>query len=426
MDHSRDPDDSKAERETERASTFAWLLRLRWLAIAGQLGTIAVVRWALGIEIVLWPLLTVVAIEALTNVVVSQGLRAGSVTDTRLGSLIAVDVLILAALLYFSGGAQNPFSFLFLVQIALGAMVLPWRWTWGLVALALGCLAGLYFDSVPLPMTHGQMMRLHLYGMWVASGVAGAFIVTFVGRVSGELRESRSRASQERTRAERTQRLASLATLAAGAAHELATPLGTIALVADELERQVLARAGSEHLLEDVRLVRSQVARCRAVLDELSAEAARSPGEAPEWLALSELLERAEARVQVRVERDGANELEPARIRGQRRAMERALDALLDNARDASPEGAEVRLRVSMTNEHLRIEVEDSGDGMDEATLARVGEPFFTTKETGRGMGLGVLLARTVIEEAGGSLSYQSRLGEGTSARIELPLAERA
>jgi len=294
------------------------------------------------------------------------------------------------------------------------------------VALALGCLAGLYFDSVPLPMTHGQMMRLHLYGMWVASGVAGAFIVTFVGRVSGELRESRSRASQERTRAERTQRLASLATLAAGAAHELATPLGTIALVADELERQVLARAGSEHLLEDVRLVRSQVARCRAVLDELSAEAARSPGEAPEWLALSELLERAEARVQVRVERDGASELEPARIRGQRRAMERALDALLDNARDASPEGAEVRLRVSMTNEHLRIEVEDSGDGMDEATLARVGEPFFTTKETGRGMGLGVLLARTVIEEAGGSLSYQSRLGEGTIARIELPLAERA
>jgi len=419
VDPSRDPDGSVAERETERASTFAWLLRLRWLAIAGQLGTIAVVRWALGIEIVLWPLLAVVAIEALTNVVASRGLRAGSVTDTRLGSLIAVDVLILGALLYFSGGAQNPFSFLFLVQIALGAMVLPWRWTWGLVVLALACLAGLYFDSVPLPMTHGQMMRLHLYGMWVASGVAGAFIVTFVGRVSGELCESRARAKQERIRAERTQRLASLATLAAGAAHELATPLGTIALVADELERQVLACDGAEQLLEDVRLVRSQVARCREVLDELSAEAARSPGEAPEWLALSELLERAQARKNVRVERDAMEEA--PRLKAPRRAMERALDALLDNASDASKAGSEIQLRASVTRDHVCIEVEDSGEGMDEATLARVGEPFFTTKETGRGMGLGVLLARTVIEEAGGSLSYRSRVGEGTTARIELP-----
>lgn len=421
MDHSRDLAGSLAERETERAATFAWLLRLRWLTVAGQLATIAVVRWALGIEIVLAPLLAVIAVEALSNLLANRGLPNGQVTDSRLGSLIAVDVLILAALLYFSGGAQNPFSFLFLVQVALGAMVLPWRWTWGLVALALGCLAGLYFDSVPLPMTHGQMMRLHLYGMWVASGVAGAFIVTFVGRVSGELRESRARARRDRARAERTQRLASLATLAAGAAHELATPLGTIALVADELEREVSASAEAQHLLDDVRLVRTQVARCREVLDELSAESARSPGEAAESVAVGELLESAVERERVRVA-DLDEALTKARIRVPKRALTRALGALLGNALDASTSAGEVRVDARIKDGSLTLEVVDEGDGMNKETLARVGEPFFTTKEAGRGMGLGVLLARTVIEDAGGSLDYRSRPGEGTTARVTLPL----
>jgi len=407
------------ERGDERRATFDWLLRLRWTAIFGQLITLGVVRWLLDVPVVLAPLLAVIGFEASSNVFAARVSRRRAVTELRLGSLIALDVLVLAALLYFSGGAQNPFSFLFLVQVALAAMALSWRWTWGLVALALSCLAGLYVASVPLPMTHMQMMRLHLYGMWVASGVAGAFIVTFVGRVSGELRQSRARAERERMRAERAQRLASLATLAAGAAHELATPLGTIALCAEELELELRRCDGVAHLLEDVELVGSEVRRCREVLDELSVEAARSPGESIVEVDVAELLARLREQVGPRVALDLGVDLR-ARVKAPPRGLSRALRALLDNALQAST--GSVFLRARQEEKGVVIEVADSGQGMDQATLARVGEPFFTTKPAGRGMGLGVLLARTVIEQAGGSLSHRSQPHEGTVARVVLPM----
>jgi len=411
------------ERGDERRATFEWLLRLRWTATVGQLVTLSVVRWLLDVPIVLAPLLAVIGFEAASNLFAARVSRRRAITELRLGSLIALDVLILAALLYYSGGAQNPFSFLFLVQVALAAMALSWRWTWGLVALALTCLAGLYALSVPLPMTHMQMMRLHLYGMWVASGVAGAFIVTFVGRVSGELRRSRAHAQRERMRAERTQRLASLATLAAGAAHELATPLGTIALCAEELEREVRSCKGAAHLLEDVELVRAEVRRCRDVLDELSTEAARSPGESIVTLDVAKWLQRLSTEAGPRVVLDLPHGLH-AQVKAPRRALSRALRALIDNALQASAVAELVLLGARREDTLVVIEVADSGEGMDEATLARVGEPFFTTKALGEGMGLGVLLTRTVIEEAGGSLSYRSRRGEGTVARVELPVED--
>jgi len=411
----------EAERGDERRATFAWLLRLRWTAVVGQLVTLGVVRGLLDVPIVLAPLFAVIGFEAASNVFAARFSRSRAITELRLGSLIALDVLILAALLYFSGGAQNPFSFLFLVQVALAAMTLSWRWTWGLVVLALGCLAGLYAVSVPLPMTHMQMMRLHLYGMWVASGVAGAFIVTFVGRVSSELRQSRAHAEHERVRAERAQRLASLATLAAGAAHELATPLGTIAICAEELEREVRSCDEAGHLLEDVQLVRAEVKRCREVLDELSTEAARSPGESIVTVDVAELLEELRTREGDRVALNVGDDLRVG-VNAPRRALSRALRALIDNALQASDEGQPVLLGAHQEDGRVVIEVKDSGEGMDEATLSRVGEPFFTTKPTGQGMGLGALLARTVIEEAGGSLGYRSRKQEGTVARVELPV----
>jgi two-component system sensor histidine kinase RegB len=180
---------------------------------------------------------------------------------------------------------------------------------------------------------------------------------------------------------------------------------------------------GAQHLLEDVRLVRSQVARCRDVLDELSTEAARSPGESIVAVDVAELLERSSAEAGARVVLDVPEDLH-AQVRAPRRALSRALRALLDNALQASADAAPVHLGARREGGCVVIEVSDSGEGMDEATLARVGEPFFTTKATGEGMGLGVLLTRTVIEEAGGSLSYRSREQEGTVARVELPAEE--
>ena len=187
---------------------------------------------------------------------------------------------ILTGLLFFTGGPFNPFSFLYLVHIALAAVVLRAAWTWALVALSLVCSGALFYAHVWLkldysdPGKHAQHMRMHLEGMWIAFAVAAAFIVYFVTRVRRALAGGRPTGDSAPWR--RNERLAALATLAAGAAHELATPLGTIAVVARELERTAERQGPATAGLEDLRLIRAQVERCRTILDQMAADAGAS------------------------------------------------------------------------------------------------------------------------------------------------------
>src|SRR5262249_33714904 len=191
--------------------------------------------------------------------------------------------VLLSALLYLTGGPLNPFSFLYLVQIALAAVILRARFTWALVALSLACSGVLFFAHRDLPLgetTHAEhaagSLSIHLYGMWVAFGVAATFIVYFLMRVTRALAEREAELREVHQKTARNEKLASLATLAAGAAHELATPLSTIALAAKELERQT---AGQSGLAEDGQLIRSQGERGRGILGRVAADAGRAFGE---------------------------------------------------------------------------------------------------------------------------------------------------
>jgi two-component system sensor histidine kinase RegB len=265
--------------------------------------------------------------------------------------------------------------------------------------------------------------------MWVAFGVAAAFIVYFLLRVRRalEAREDELAASQEM--AERQERLASLATLAAGAAHELATPLSTIAVVAKDLERDIAGASGGERAAEDVRLVRRQVERCREILTRMRADAGDAAGEAFVSVTVEEVLRQAivaEAGVGSPVRTDVAAPLAASRITVPQRALAQALWVLIENAQQASRPGAEVTVRVTRDAAAVRFEVRDRGAGMGPEVLARVGEPFYTTKPTGQGMGLGVFLARAVAERLGGALTLQSVVGQGTVATFSLPLAPEA
>ena len=419
-------DDARADLQTR--TNLSWLLRLRWGAVSGQLLTILVVRFAMGVDLPLPPLLALIGVEALSNAVWYVRPAARDVPAWTLGALMALDVVLLSGLLYFTGGPNNPFSFLFLVPISLATLILTAAWTWALVLLSLACSAVLFAWNRPLELgaSHAAHMTLHLRGMWVAFGVSAAFIVYFLRRIRPALARRDAELAASRSLAARQERLASLATLAAGAAHELSTPLSTIAVVAKELERGLaaLAPAPSSGVVEDVRLVRDEVERCRAILARLCADAGQVMGEPFVSVRVEDLVGRALAGLEPRPE------IRPAlgpEVRGLAldvppRAVEQALQGVLRNAQDASPRGEAVTFAVARVGDRVEFTVRDHGAGMSPEVLARVGEPFFTTKPAGRGMGLGLFLARTVVERLGGAVILDSAVPGGTTARIAVPL----
>jgi two-component system sensor histidine kinase RegB len=411
-------DDAQAEIRTN----LSWLLRLRWGAITGQLVTILVVRFAMDVALPLPPLLAIVGLEILSNVVWSFRSAARPVPRATLGGLMALDVVLLSALLFFTGGPHNPFSFLFLVPISLATLILTAAGTWALVALSLACSAVLFLWNRPLDLGPAHM-AMHLRGMWVAFGVSAAFIVYFLRRIRRALAQRDAELNDSRTRAARQERLASLATLAAGAAHELSTPLSTIAVVAKELERQVAALALPDGVADDVRLVRGEVARCRAILQRLCVDAGEVMGEAFVAVPVGELVGRALAGLEPRpaIRADVGADVRALALSVPPRAIEQALHGVLKNAQDASPDGATVSFDVARVDGRIEFTVRDEGAGMSPEVLARAGEPFFTTKPAGRGMGLGLFLARTVVERLGGALTFDSAPARGTTARIAVP-----
>lgn len=431
---------------------FSWLVRLRWGAIAGQVAAIVFVHYGMSMPLPLAWLALVIGAAMLFNLGCTYWVRTPhAVREPMAASAMAVDVALLTALLYFTGGPSNPFSFLYLVHIALAAVVLRSWWTWSLVALSLVCFGALFVVQHDDPhaghrmmghMDHGMHdggMSLHLQGMWVAFGIAAAFIVYFVSRVTRDLSAREAELLRVRAVAGRNENLAALATLAAGAAHELATPLSTIAIAAKELEQSLEravgtpADASGQHVqdatvLEDVRLIRSEVARCRAILQQLSVEAGQSAGEGavrtrPEviaTLALEGLVEHA------RVDRAmGTSTGEPCLLLPEQ-AVALALRGLLKNALEASTGRVVMRVHAAESSHECVVEVIDQGSGMPESVVARVGEPFFTTKPPGQGMGLGVFVARALCEQVGGKLEIESTVGRGTTVRMRFPLEPQA
>jgi two-component system sensor histidine kinase RegB len=265
----------------------------------------------------------------------------------------------------------------------------------------------------------------YLRAMWVALTLAAALTAYVVTRLRAMVAERDRTLSAMRESAARQTRLASLTTLSAGAAHELGTPLATVAIAAGELDRAVrgLPPGQATSIADDVRLIREEIGRCREILDGMAAEAGDSAGEAPIRFTLDELsgdvvggLRDGEAdRVVVQVMGGATDAALP------RRALARAVLSLIRNALDATPAPGQVQ--VAMTaGDDLRVQVRDAGSGMPPDVLERAGEPFFTTKTPGRGLGLGLFLVQNLAATLGGRLSLESAAGEGTVATLILPL----
>ncbi len=415
---------------------FSWLVRLRWGAVLGQLATVLIVdRW-MHLHLPLRPLIAIILAEAASNIACALWVRRASTVPELLTAVVLVaDVLILTALLSLTGGSYNPFSFLYLVHIALAAVVLRERWTWALTLLSLACFGALFLMPVRNtvdhgdPAMHGAHLQMHL------EGVASAFIGYFVQRISRALSAREAELRDAREIRERNEKFASLVTLAAGAAHELATPLATIAVVSKELEHR-LKKPGdgsdaSAHTWneagEDARLIRSQVERCRLILSQMTAGVGETMGESERWVPLGKLVDDAVAssvapsRIDVRMEPSSRN----FELRVPHEAMVRALANVLNNAIQASHRGTPITLTCEADDTSVTLRIRDLGEGMSAATIRRVGEPFFTTKPPGEGMGLGLYLTRAVLNRLGGTLRLTSEPGIGTTAELRFPLAPK-
>ncbi|MEN9308055.1 MAG: Sensor histidine kinase RegB [Fibrobacterota bacterium] len=414
------------------AQGLPWLLRLRWLAVAGQFSTCVLV-WALfGYELP-WPVLCgFLAVTAVTNLVahLAPGLLPRD-PDVACAALLVQDTLVLTGMLWWTGGIDNPFTGFYLLHVVIAAVVLPRRWDIGALAVASICLACQFLSPhrlLPSRAISWMPEDLSKAGVLVGLVLAGASVVYYVGRLRTALREKEDVLEAARKLSERHERFAAVATLAAGIAHELATPLSTIAVVGSDLERMVLDGTSREDCVADAKLIRSEVERCRVILEGLGERATSGIGDPPCMVEI--------ATIPVKLKPFLADAVWRAlRFEGFDRAglmvvplppLLQSLAALAKNAHDASDPQSPVRVAVSPSETEIVFRVVDQGVGMPPETAARIGEPFFTTKAAGKGMGLGVFLVRTFVERVQGSLEVESSPGAGTVVGLRIPRREGA
>jgi two-component system, sensor histidine kinase RegB len=423
----------------------SWLIKLRWVAVVGQLITVFGARFMFEIELpVLATILVMIGLTAGSNLfLIYWFARWQKLTpqerlpwDLVLGLVLIMDLLSLTTLLFVTGGPNNPFSLFYFVNVSLSALVLNRKWAWAINGLTIICFAGLMHNHLELhplefglnTLMGGGPVTLQHIGFLVAFGTCSSVITYFMTRLTDELREQQIRVRRAEALQARADKIEALGTLAAGAAHELATPLSTIAVVAKDVEGafeiQLSQFPGAIEVLEDVRLIRSQLERCRKIIDRMGSHAGEAVGEKLQALSIEKvalvslegLLER--NRVQLSFAPDAREHKVKVPLDG----LTQALRGLIQNALDADPTDQLVKVSLDLQGDRWRMQIRDRGPGMTDEHLRRVSEPFFTTKPPGKGMGLGVFLAQNVVNRLGGSIQFQSRPGEGTCVTVELPV----
>lgn len=421
--------DVRPTAELAPALVVPWLTRIRYGVVVGQISLILIAAFVSHIEMPLGWLSVPLAVMIGSNYLLQ---RLNQKTNARraLGLSLAIDIVALTAVLALSGGPANPFTLLFLVQITLSAVVLSKEWTWFLGVLSILGFGFLFIAHVTLPVLEGhhvaQGFSAHLFGMWIAFVAAALLITILIGRVSEALRTHELEVLRLQDQLNRQEKVTSIATLAAGAAHELGTPLSTIAVVAKELEHYAQENAGDAHVTSEARLIRDGVECCSEILRAMSAKGAQLSGEAPRLIDFEVLFQQVRdafpdaqrSAIQIDSPEDAKAVLPVVTTR-------QVLSALVKNGLDASAAGKPVEISGVVVDGRIRFKVRDFGTGMSAETLKRVGEPFFTTKPAGRGMGLGTFLVRVFAENVRGSLIFDSELDRGTTAILEWPMAKR-
>lgn len=409
------------------ASARANLRRLAWLRLA----TLAVLCAAAGLG-AYWmgaglslPMLgwTVAAVAALSGLTLWRCRQVWPVRDHEIALQLALDLLALSAVFRASSGAANPFVSLYLLPLVVAAATLPRRQVWLLSLLACGAYTWLLREYVPMAHHHGGdagAFDLHVLGMWgnflLSAGIIGIAVVN----MAAALREREARLARARENLLRSEQILGLATLAAGAAHELGTPLSTIAVLSRELEHECAARPD---LQADLRLLRAQVGLCKDIIQRMLARnpvaGSADAGALPLAAFLEGVIETWRLmRPATPLDYQAALGPEANPVR-EDPTLAQALINVLNNAADASPEGVETRVRLH--EGRVVLQVFDRGAGIDSAVARQLGRAWFTTKSEGRGLGL--FLSNATLERLGGSVRIENRPEGGACTTVEWPLA---
>jgi len=421
-------------RHPQRYVRLDTILRLRWLAVLGQLAAIFAVVQGFEFDLPIVPCLAIVSASALLNLALQVAFNPMRRLEPRhAASLLAVNIVELAALLFFTGGLENPFSFLFLAPVLISATALPVRLTITLGLLAVACATLLVFFHQPLPWDSDEPLILppiYLIGVWFSIVLAIGVTSLYSFQVTEEARQLSDALAATELVLAREQHLTQLDGLAAAAAHELGTPLSTIVLVSRELERtladnpQLNAQAAG-----DIKTLREQAQRCRDILSKITQLS--STGAPFDRMKLSTLIEEAVAPhrdfgVEIKVRIAVAGSREPVGSRNP--AILYGVGNILENAVDFARRQVEVN--AWWNNETVEIVVSDDGPGFAPDILKRIGEPYLSRRRAvdespseRTGLGLGVFIARTLLERTGAKISFTNRVfpDHGAVVQIDWP-----
>ncbi|TWU41365.1 Sensor histidine kinase RegB [Novipirellula aureliae] len=450
-----------------RLGSSTWLLHLRWMAVAGQIITIFIANLLVDLGDVFVPLILLVGFTAITNVIYLVWLRyqhAGplqrqleqsevsgrfhaadwegepSLLQSVALAIMLLDLLTLTIMLYFSGGADNPFTFFYFVNLAVGGVMIRPKSVWLMPVFAVAGYMILLRSSIPVEILTIEKPNVNFdfraSSLLFAFSACAAVVTYYVTQTAGELQRREEELRRAQADRATSYRLEGLTTLAAGAAHELATPLSTIDVIVREMSRHLEGVEKPQSVNTDLQLIDGQLEMCKQILARMRSAAGDSMAQQWDQTNVGELIDTTLEGIRdphrVDIDDEDLGPIEDQTLWVPREAIAQAFRNLIHNGLDASPADGRVQLdakiitvkRSGQEEAFLELTVQDSGQGMSEEVLERAGDPFFTTKEPGRGIGLGLFLTRNVISQLGGELVFESTVGHGTKAIVRLPMAQ--
>ena len=395
------------------------LVPIRWVAIVGQALALLTVHFGIGFHLPLMPALAVVAASAVLNVVLIIRRQVARELSERAAALcLGYDILQLAVLLYLTGGLQNPFSILILAPVTVAATILSWRAVIALSIFAVAAISVLALRHMPLPWRAEPLVLPPelVLGIWIALVLATVFIGAYTWSIAQGARRLRDAVAATQLALAREQRVSAVGALAAAAAHELGSPLATIAVVAKELVRELPPE--SPHA-EDAALLLSQSERCRRILAELSQRPDEDGGLPYTRLPISALVEAAGAPhrdLGIRLIFSTAAAEDEPQV-GRSPEIMHGLNNLIQNAVQFARR--EVTVTTSWSSRRVTVEITDDGPGFMLNLLARLGEPYLSTRAGAtEHMGLGIFIAQSLLERSGARLTFENREGGGAHVAI--------
>ena len=398
------------------------VLLARWVAVAGQALALVMARFVFSIDLPLDAALAVVCASLLLNLVLILARPATLLSQRAVALLLAWDTLQLGCLLYFTGGLTNPFAILLLAPVVVAATVLSRRSTFALLLLCTATASALIFRHQAIVWPDGGLEAPVLYvaGIWAAIVVAAAFIALYAGNVAQEVRQVADALAATQMALAREQRLAALGALAAATAHQLGTPLSTIAVVAKEMARDI---PDGSPLADDARLLQAETARCRDILAKLSARPEDDPGSPlvrPPATAVVEAAIAAHPAERVKITQSASGGGGEPRLAATEEIAQ-GLGNLIENAAQFARSTVEVETRWD--REALEITIVDDGPGFASGVLDRLGEPYLSVRTRERDkdaihMGLGVFIATTLLERTGADVAFSNRPRGGAQVRV--------